>query len=82
MHSMCICSICVYILFIICIHMQGNLHVRVVSKVLVKKGPLRIHFLKKRDPNQTGNLDYCHFGDRYSVQLPCIGVTIMALALA
>ena len=81
MHSMYTCANCVYILFIICMHMQGDLHVRVVSKVLVKKGPLRIHFLK-RDPNQTGNLDYCHFGDRYSVQLPCIGVRIMALALA
>ena len=42
----------------------------VVLKVLVKKGRLGIHFLKKRDPNQTGNLHYGHFGDRYSEQLP------------
>ena len=43
----CICIICIYIYIIHDMHLQGNLHVRVVSKVLVKKGPLRIHFLKK-----------------------------------
>ena len=44
-------------------------HRGVVLKVLVKKGPLGIHFLKK-DPNQTGNLRYGHLGDRYFEQLP------------
>ena len=42
---------------------------RVVLKVLAKKGPLGIHFLK-RDLNQTGNLHYGHFGDRYREQPP------------
>ena len=41
----------------------------VVLKVLVRKGPLGIHFLK-RDPDQTGNLHNGHFGDRYFEQLP------------
>ena len=29
--------------------------------VLVKKGPLGIHFLDKGDPNQAGNLHYGYF---------------------
>ena len=33
-----------------------------VLKVLAEKGPLGVHFLE-RDPNQTGNLHYGHFGD-------------------
>ena len=41
----------------------------VVLKVLVRKGPLGTHFLK-RDPDQTGNLHNGHFGDRYFEQLP------------
>ena len=40
-----------------------------MQKVLIKTGPLGIHFLK-RDPNQTGNLHYGHFGYRYFEQLP------------
>ena len=49
-------------------------HMKVVLKVLVKKGPLGIHFLKKGDPNQTGNLHYGHFGDRSFEQLACWGL--------
>ena len=44
----------------------------VVLKVLVKKGPLGIHFING-NPNQTGNLHYGHFGDRNFGQLPIHG---------
>ena len=47
------------------------MHMGVVLKVLVKEGPLGIHFLK-RDPNLMGNLQYGHSGDRYFEQLPYV----------
>ena len=48
--------------------------VGVVLKVLVKKGPLEIHFLKG-DPNQSGNLHYGNFGDKYFEQPPRTRIT-------